>query len=272
MHIFLLLHQMNHLILAADSRGVVLENYAATHSISKEYEIHQIIMPGGKISTISAAINKTIRKIKSINVHIEQNIQIVMMAGICSLTEKFKHINGTEVKYIRDTNNIELIKQDISNLYHNMQKNQIHFKVAHFVPANLTKYTTFNQEKRKLTTPFYTAEKTITQQQHLEEDITNINNHISHLNQQFHRYSVRWDRDLISCKSKKRGRNGQIKKKIQTVSYKNLYDGVHANQILKDKWFYYLFQSIEKDNTENKIDDSDSDCENTWDFKRSKLD
>ena len=67
-----------------------------------------------------------------------------MMAGICNLTTKFNHKNATEVKYIRDENNIEIIKLDISNLYHNMQKNKIHFKISHIAPANLTKYTTFN--------------------------------------------------------------------------------------------------------------------------------
>ena len=56
------------------------------------------------------------------NDQIEQSIQVVMMAGICNLTTKFNHKNATEVKYIRNENYIEVIRLEISNLYHNMQK------------------------------------------------------------------------------------------------------------------------------------------------------
>ena len=204
---------MNHLILAADSRGVGLETFINSHAMSKDHEIHHIIMPGGKINTISSAIHKTINTIKSKNVHVQQNINVVMMAGICNFTEKFHHENGTEVKYIRDENNLQAIKLEVSQLYCNMKKNNVQFKIAHIAPASLTKYTLFNIQKRKLKAQFYSVTDKLIQQQKLEEDITIINTHISSLNQQFNKCSLRWDRDLILCKSKKRGRNGKIKKK-----------------------------------------------------------
>ena len=58
---------MNHLILAADYRGVGLEYYAASHTISHKYEIQPLIMHGGQIETIHAAINKKNNQIKGKN-------------------------------------------------------------------------------------------------------------------------------------------------------------------------------------------------------------
>lgn len=52
-----------------------------------------------------------------------------------------------------------------------------------------------------------------------------------------------------------------------------MYDGVHADFILKQKWYSYLFKSVQNEITNQysrDSDDSDIEQEQSWDFKRVK--
>ena len=82
------------------------------------------------------------------------------------------------------------------------------------------------------------------QQSKLEDDIKEIYCIISTKNNSFHSLSLRWDRELLKCKKHKR-KNGKYAT-IQKVNYNQFYDGVHPCQSLKEKWFNYLFYSMQK--------------------------
>jgi hypothetical protein len=71
-------------------------------------------------------------------------------------------------------------------------------------------------------------------------------------------------------KKKKRGRENKIVKKVVKISYKDLYDGVHPNDNLRNKWFYFMCLSINNSFqfVNEEQDDSDSDSDHSWDFKR----
>ena len=80
----------------------------------------------------------------------------------------------------------------------------------------------------------------IEQQTLLEQAISVVNEHISDLNKEYLRRSVRWDRNLLICKQKIRGRHGTNKKNHKSITYDNLYDGVHPTTEVAKKWYSFL--------------------------------
>lgn len=79
---------------------------------------------------------------------------------------------------------------------------------------------------------------------------------------------------------KKRGRNGDNRKKVQNFKYDNFYDGVHPNAGLAIKWFLRLTNALildindcEKCNTSGEEEEEEEEGfnEDTWDFKRKTL-
>ena len=175
-----------------------------------------------------------------------------------------------EIFYEQNQENIESIKNQISSFYKSLQDQNITFKMVHIPSASLSKYSDFNITKKKLTQTTFSDTQFEQQQKNLENDVEEINDHISLQNQIFKTHSVRWDRDLMKFSKKKRGKNGQNCKNCKSFSYSNLYDGVHANSFLKCKWFTFWVNSIEKSLNSHSDTDSDSEQGGSWDFKRFK--
>lgn len=158
------------------------------------------------------------------------------------------------------------------------------FKLVHIPPVSLLMYDNFNRQRAKLFNSKFTLADKLKQQNELETHITIINSNISEMNCSSNLHSVRWDRDVMRFKSKKRGRNQKYKKSIKSFCYKEFYDGVHANHSLKKKWFSYMLESSDKDcsqtptqssnthhsDTSSDDDDDDDNTSSSWDFKRIK--
>ena len=158
----------------------------------------------------------------------------------------------------------------ISHIY---EKNihDINIRIAHIPSVSLKKYADFNKSKGRLHACLSSDEEKSQQQKLLEKDIDSINAHISGLNFIYNKPSLRWDKQLLVFKSKKRGRNGKMKK-VKLCNYHDLYDGVHANNQLKCIWYLNLFKSITMHPTNTTQTDTDSDSDHeTWDFKRANF-
>lgn len=263
-----LVFQMSHIIFGTDSRGRGLEQYIHQNNALTTHTLHCIIIPGGTLSTIIQQVQNKIQSLTQQHNH--TTIHCTIAAGICNLTKKTFHQGGMEISYLRDANNIASIKQTISSTYQTMHSNNIHFNLVHIPPASISKYSEFNIQHGKLKQSSFTTTDFHEQQTTLEQDIQDINNHISTQNQIYSTLSIRWDRDILKCKKRKRGRNNNNTKISQCFSYSDLYDGVHANSQLKNKWFYFLVKSTDKSVFKSDTD-SEEEEENTWDFKRSKL-
>ena len=261
---------MNHIIIAGDSRGRGIDSYISNNNAFTSDQVHYIIKPGGTLSTIFQQVQSRIHAIQ--HNHNTTNILCTITAGICNLTQKIYHEGGMEICYKHNTDNIINIKQQISTYYRLMNDQNVKFNLTHIPSASLSKYSEFNIKNGKLTQSAFSTSELEQQQSLLESDLEDINNHISTLNSSFHTFSVRWDRDLVKCRTKTRGKNGKLSKKCKVTTYTDLYDGVHANAGLKDKWFHFLVKSIETSLSPHHTD-SDSEPEtSSWDFKRCKLD
>lgn len=265
----------NHILIATDSRGRGLKDFLAKTTLFPQSHVHLGIFPGGNFSTVSNKVWNEVLSLQSLNDKIE--IHAYVAAGICSLTKKIRHPNKSyEIFYHRNTENLDQLKQDITDFYRDSVYHNIYGKVVHIPPVSLAKCNANCNSPSSISSPALA-----TQQLHLEEDIKSLNNQISTINKQFQKTSVRWDKDLQTTKQKLRGRNKKIKVLKSTPCYNDLYDGVHPNVQLSEKWFRFLCTSIESDlkefnqktlpvSIESESSEEDSDCEtpDSWDYKR----
>ena len=58
---------------------------------------------------------------------------------------------------------------------------------------------------------------------------------------------IRWDRSICKCVTRKRGKHGHNSKKMTSVIYTELYDGVHPSLELSNKWCNYTCSSVYHD-------------------------
>lgn len=258
---------MNQIIIGADSRGRGLHRYL--NKESSWAEMNTIIRPGATLKTVAENVQQRIKSIDE-NESVSATFFVVLGAGICNLTNKIRHANGTEIVYENGALKKSLLINDLDIIYKEMNTPQIKTKVCHIPSVSLLKSRQHFFLTKKLCKSIFTDSEILEQQKSLETDISDINLHISSLNQKYKRLSVRWDRDIFTTKSKKRGYN-KTYKKVSFWNYSNLPDGVHPNSILESKWFTYLFKSLDKElslfysNDTDSASDSDSE---TWDFKR----
>lgn len=260
---------MRHLVFATDSRGSKLKSY-----LEKEepFDFHSdnivIVRPGGKLSDIRELVKTKVDSIMRIDKLF--TIWIFLAGGICNLTSKITHSGGTEIQYIRSDQNVQSVILQFRDFFNYFQSiENVFVKIACIPCACIEKYLQFNISKGKLFYSIFTPEERQMQQKYLEEDVKEINTSLFQFT-----FPVRWDRDILICKRKKSGRNKNMSKKIVKLSFKHLYDGVHPDSELSDKWFHFMCLSLSSSVNSNAnvlIEDNDSDQESgSWDFKRSK--
>ena len=78
------------------------------------------------------------------------------------------------------------------------------------------------------------------QQLNLFEDVKIENNYICSLNESNSVYIIHLEKDLEKSSTKHRCKSGKNTKKNVKYIFNNLYDGVHPNAFLKQKWFNVL--------------------------------
>lgn len=191
-----------------------------------------------------------------------------LAGGICNLTSKIANSCGTEIQYIRSDQNVQYVILQFRDFFNYFQSiENVFVKIACIPCACIEKYLQFNILKGKLFYSIFTPEERQMQQIYLEEDVKESNTALFQFT-----FPVRWDRDILICKRKKSGRNKNIVKKIVKLSFNHLYDGVHPDTELSNKWFHFMCLSLPSSVNSNVfIEDNDSNQElGSWDFKRSK--
>ena len=106
---------MDHIIFATDSRGAKLKHFLMSNTTLTLYTVHTIIIPGAKIETLTQAFDNKLRKIFSSSTSVH-HVFVIVAAGICNLTEKNHHANGTEIVYISDLAKTSHILEVINSL------------------------------------------------------------------------------------------------------------------------------------------------------------
>lgn len=251
-----------------DSRGAGLQRYIRRNDCFMEGNVSVTVQAGGTIEHLTRIMKQKVQTLKQTYFG---TIFFIMAAGICNFTEKV-HLKNHEYQIIYEhkLEKIETIKAKLSYIYNYMSINNVNFKAVHIPSSCLLKSKMYNVSKGKLSpiTCIMSDGEILQQQQLLESDISIVNEHISHLNEVHLRRSVRWDRNLVLCKQKLRGRLGNKKKNHQCIIYDNLYDGVHPNPSEAAKWYTFLCKSIQLDIQDFAA--SDIVTNDSWDFKRQK--
>jgi hypothetical protein len=258
---------MRHIIFGMDSRGAKLNKFLNQDPFDFQSTNHIIVRPGGKLGDVKNLVQKKVLEISKIDVF--RTIWIIFAAGICNMTRKITHSGGTEIQYIRSDSNIQSVIaefKEIQNFFHSF--NNIFVKFTCIPSVSLDKFCTFNMGKGKLFYSIFTPDERKIQQSNLEEDLKIINLAL----QSFSVHApVRWDRDLLLCSTKKRGRKNKTSKKVVKTSYASLYDGVHPNDDLSHKWYSFMCHCLSIEILQASLSDSESDTDDeaSWDFKRN---
>ena len=260
----------DYIIFALDSRGYKLEEYIQqdTNFNWQDTKHHVICQGGATINILKDLVQYHLNSLFT-NAHANHHIHIVLAAGICNLTKKHHSPDGTYISYPFSNSNTHNIISTLQNFKHHFQSQNVSVRIACIPSVSLHKNQEFSIANAKLNKPILSSQEIEEQQHQLNEDLKNINEEIITMNESSGVRNIRWDRDLLRCVTKTRGRNSQNKKKIQKFNFNHLYDGVHADQYLKTKWYYFLCLSIFQDLTMS-CQASDSEDDRSWDFKRQR--
>lgn len=158
----LLQRMQNHIIIGTDSRGRGLKDFLAKATLFPQSHVHLGIFPGGNFSTVSSKVWNEVLSLQSLNDKIE--IHAYVAAGICNLTKKIRHPNKSyEIFYNRNTENLDQLKQDITDFYTGSVHHNIYGKVVHIPPVSLAKCNANCNSLSSISSPALA-----TQQLHLE--------------------------------------------------------------------------------------------------------
>ena len=102
------------------------------------------------------------------------------------------------------------------------------------------KYKTFQQQRNKFYESIFTDTTIHAQQRSLEEDIKYINAAISEINTKKHLTTIRWDRDIMNTSIRKKQTGKGVIRRNLKFTYAHMYDGLHPDDYLRDKWFKTL--------------------------------
>lgn len=134
---------MNHVILATDSRGAGLPDFAK----KQVYPVHTIIIPGGSIGDVANAAKKKAQEIQGQEL-LQIQFLIIIAAGICNLTSKEKHQNGIEISYNYNSDRKQKLINEIQSIYKSMNTDSFNTKIVHIPAVSLNKYQDFNIQKK----------------------------------------------------------------------------------------------------------------------------
>ena len=244
-----------------DSRGQGLHEFISHHQpFPSSHHVQIIMKPGARIHDLFHASKPHL---------VDHPNSIVFLAGeICNLTEKIHHHWGTQLSYQSKTDSIIHEINEIDRTFRE-EFDQISFKIATIPPVSILKSTQYNIENGHLTQSITSHEEIKTQQASLENDLRIINQHIEGINSSRMQGTITLHNDLLKTKIKKRGNGGRKIRKTGYV-YSRLYDGVHPDQKLKQKWFHLICRSLMSQSQVYSSESEDDFEEETWDFKRAK--
>ncbi|XP_064629500.1 uncharacterized protein LOC135488714 [Lineus longissimus] len=238
-------------IFVMDSRGLKLRHQRPIYANEQ-----WIVKPGGTIQALQSKAEDAVEKLQQLGVA-DSQIQIILGAGICNLTEKKRSNSGVEVNYNANGNAHKTIEA-INHFKDQFELLGIRVLVIPIPPVSIIKYNDYLIKHGKLHIPEISQAALILQQRGLENDIEEINSHIWSVNWLAGLKTPRWERDLLKFQVK-RG------KRYKKHTYHELYDGVHPTNAPAGKWLKYLIRAIEDQGIANapinvqEEDDDDDD-------------
>lgn len=218
-------------ILATDSRGCGLKDYIKRQTDYHNVKFKTIIKRGATLEALTSKIMQILHK--SQREKNNRDVEIRIAAGICNLTQK--HATG-ELTY-NHTMALSCI-QKLQHLHSAITRtgNVAAISIATIPPVHLLKATRFQMSRRSIVRQT-TDDQLLEQQMTLEQDIRKINHEIFKLNKTTGHRNIFWDKAISRGSIKTFGRRKKYKKRVVNFNYEDLYDGVHPNTALKQKWF-----------------------------------
>ena len=235
---------MVNILLITDSRGRDIKSRIQTHQDLKHLNLELQYYPEATLETIQKKIERLQRGCRN-------NIwdHIIVIAGICNFTTRTK--DRDRKPHIAYSNrNTEAICHTIDTLL-NIHEN-IH--ICTITPAVLHKASDRQDTDIE------------SEQLNLEEDISEVNQHI--INQNIQKDRPTFDlAKLSTIRSVKK--QGPKKKRIIRLNQHHLEDGVHPSSPLQELWIRYIKNMVIKiTNAEYALEDDNTEDEDSGNFKR----
>ena len=216
------LKKKKRVLIATDSRGAGIQqqiNRNQKLASLDDIKIDIRIIPGAKVNEIHTAI-KTACTYHTYDL-------ILVIGGICNLTDRVQWCGLQLLDY--SSKDLQEIKGQFVSI-----REQYASKVifATIPPASLMKY---GQVKNRLEDLTKHIEVSLARKQRrLEKDLKLVNNWIRQNNKAYQATNLDLNK-INTSNSIKRDING-VRYRKESFTAKNLYDGLHANMKLKEKW------------------------------------
>ena len=232
-------------LIISDSRGAGLQEAIDSQPSSNNIIWTVKYLPGANLNTISRRLTR---------IHKQYDV-IIVIAGICNFTTKVRRSTRNSIKY--PTRQKDNTIAEIETLLDRFAE-KIH--ICTITPADLLK----RQD------PNSTA--TEEDQINLVQDIEDTNRHIIERNISRDFPTIDIARNSYSTSLKQQGPK---KKRTSKFNSKDLPDGIHPNEKLKQDWARYITEKtpsiitkLTEKQQEQEDESTDSDSDNTWNFKR----
>ena len=161
----------------------------------------------------------------------------IVIGGICNLTVRHRE-EGKQFLTYTDRGSPQTIKNSIDGCL-NTGDNQIFFSTV--TPASIIKHYAYYNSNEKP----YQEDLVREQQEHLIEDCTELNKYIREKNEEKHLPTLALA-GLVYQSTKKRDHRTKKLKTQYRFSDRHLYDGVHLDAELKQRWATVILQFIGK--------------------------
>lgn len=262
------------IISVSDSRGRGFKAYVDQNKlINKDSRIIEKAIGGADIDRLFREIRQITRSInKEYPTH---RVIVILQGGICSLTTKETRRGHEEITYTSSKDKVKSVKETIQEITKYCEERGYYLIISTILPVSLLKAETFFKDRRRLRESRLTPQEKDAQQQALDADVTDINDYIKKttkncINSTSVNITKCYERRSLKKKGKKRAA-----KLIVKFDFSFMGDGVHINTEDKHSAFNkitkalaFLTQSSKKPESDSQ--DTQSEDEHNWDFKRQK--
>jgi hypothetical protein len=219
--------------LYGDSRGCGLTD-TLTAATPRSVRIVEKATPGATLQEILAQFKRDLRRYRG------EKILAIIVAGICNLTTRTgkKGSRTLQVSYDQSQDNIAEIKGAYNEFTRFSKQAGIDLVLTTIVPASIEKANQHYIKKRYLLKQnlAYSPDQVRTQQKQLEKDIILLNEHVASTTKGNGFNHINLSASVTRSSKKGAGGNRKKKKKVSRFYYTDLFDGVHPNKTLRDRW------------------------------------
>lgn len=269
-----------HIVFLSDSRGGGLANFLRTiDGVPPSTTVDVKVIPGATTSKLLSVL-----RAKSSNINRcfpTHRIIIVLLGGICDFTSKINTRGNEQIVYNPKECPVEGFKGTHSTIIDHCKNRGYFLLTSTIYPADLIKSNQFLIDKGRQSHSTFSQNELGLQQLQLEKDLALTNDFITEKARADSRIFVNLNKYLLSQSKVRSGRSRNKFRKIIKLNYTPLYDGIHPDRSLKEKLFTAIAKSCVLYITpegksappkKQEADDSQSDQENSWDFKRPRSD